>query len=61
LIYLGHFHNYPYGVVPRLFTGYTSNTSIRPSSDSSTTNSTQNALSNDPYGTFAQDPMLGSH
>jgi len=55
--HLGHFTNYPYGVVPRLASGFASGATTRPPSDTSTGNSSFN----DPYAAFAfaQDPMLG--
>jgi hypothetical protein len=62
MTYLGHFNNYPYGVVPRSATGFASSTSLRVPSDASTGGtSSQNPVTNDPYAAFAyaQDPMLG--
>jgi hypothetical protein len=61
MIYLGHHNSYPYGVLPRPTSGFASSTSLRVPSDTSTGNSSQNPLSNDPYAAFAfsQDPMLG--
>jgi hypothetical protein len=60
-IFLGHFHNYPYGAVSRAPTGFASSASLRGLTDASTGNSSQNTTSNELYDalTFAQDPMLG--
>ena len=61
IIYLGHFNNYPYGVLPRTGSGFGSSGTLRPPSDTSTGNSSQNSTANDPFAAFAfaQDPMLG--